>query len=513
MTDGRHIAFTSGAAVELQADYVVVGSGAGGSAAALVLARAGYNVAIVEAGPWRVPDDYPKSMYGCLRDMMDTWSTKVARGDSIMPIVQASLVGGTTVINSSIVVRTPGDVIADWSEQHGLGDVFTVDNIGAAQDRIERELQVTPSDQAEAFGRSSEMMLAAMRARGMEAHPTNRNVANCKGVNQCLQGCSNRRKRSTNLDWIPEVMQRGGTVLSCAPVGRILIKNGRALGATGRFKHPTTHRKGAHFTVRAKRGVLVAASATGSAPLLQKSGYKHPALGEGWRAHPGAGVFGVYPDRVDQPLGPSQGTASIHHRKDIGIKLESLSLPLEVVAGRLSGGSRELVSRLENFGHLAMWITAVRADAVGRIRHSLIGPPSIRYRPTLRDLDRLRRGCALVARLHFDCGATAVLPGVYGLPFSIGPDDVDLIENAPMDNRAWTWVISHLFGGAVMGASSANSVVGADMHVRGVRGLHVVDAAALPTTLGVNPQHTIMAVATVIAQRLANEEKLHGQAD
>ena len=209
---------------------------------------------------------------------------------------------------------------------------------------------------------------------------------------------------------------------------------------------------------------------------------------------------------------PSQGTASIHHRKDIGIKLESLSLPLEVVAGRLSGGSTELVRRLENFGHLAMWVTAVRADAVGRIRHSVFGPPSIQYKPTLKDLDRLRRGCALVARLHFDSGATAVLPGVYGLPFSIGPDEVDLIENAPMDNRAWTWVISHLFGGAVMGANSATSVVAEDMHVRGVRNLHVVDAAALPTTLGVNPQHALRAVAQVVADRLANEEKIHAKA-
>ncbi len=501
---GAHLAYQEGASVQFSSDYVVVGSGAGGAAAAVMLARAGYSVTIVESGPWRVPDDYPSSMYGCLRDMFDSWGTKVARGDSLMPVIQANVVGGTTVINSSIVVRTPGDVLQDWREQHGLGDVFTEAAIGAAQDRIEDELKVTPSNQAEAFGASSQMLLDALRRRGLEGHPTDRNVHNCRGVNRCLQGCRSRRKRSTNLDWIPEVMDRGGTVMSCAPAERILIARGRATGVTGRFRHPVTRSNGASFRIAADRGVLVAASATGTAPLLQRSGYRHRALGQGWRAHPGAGVFGVYRDRIDQPIGPSQGTASIHHRRDIGIKLESLTLPLEVVAGRLSGGGIELVRRLEKFSHLAMWVTAVRADAVGTINAGLFGT-SIRYKPTLKDVDRLRRGCALLARMHFESGAEAVLPGIHGLPYSIGPDEIDLIENAPTNNKAYTWVISHLFGGAVMGDNPQRSVVGKDLHVRGVRGLHVVDAAALPTTLGVNPQHTIMAVAQVIADRLAND--------
>ena len=55
-----------------------------------------------------------------------------------------------------------------------------------------------------------------------------------------------------------------------------------------------------------------------------------------------------------------------------------------------------------------------------------------------------------------------------------------------------------------MGADPSRSVVAPDLAVRGVRGLHVVDASALPTTLGVNPQLTIMAVARVAAERIAN---------
>ena len=189
----------------------------------------------------------------------------------------------------------------------------------------------------------------------------------------------------------------------------------------------------------------------------------------------------------------------VRHRK------RNLALPLELVAGRTSGAGQTLVDRLHDTRRQAIWITAVRAEAVGRCKAGFLGQAAISYRPTHNDLVALRRGTRLLAQLHFESGATRVRPGIYGLPFEIGPDQLRLLDEAPLDNRAWTWVLSHLFGGAVMGADPQRSVVAPDLHVRGVRGLHVACAAALPSTLGVNPQHTIMAVARILATRLANE--------
>jgi hypothetical protein len=60
-----HLSFQPGKSpVEVEVDYVVVGSGAGGATAAVTLARGGAQVAVVEAGPWRDPEDYPRSVCG-----------------------------------------------------------------------------------------------------------------------------------------------------------------------------------------------------------------------------------------------------------------------------------------------------------------------------------------------------------------------------------------------------------------------------------------------------------------
>lgn len=505
---GRHIAFQEGAAQSFDADYVVAGSGAGGAAAAITLARAGFKVALVEAGPWRDPEDYPSSMYGTMRDMFTDWGQLVAMGnplggDAIIPIVQAKLVGGTPVINSAIVVRTPGDVLDDWRERFGVGDVFNEQTIGAKQDQIERELSVTTTPLS-IMGKTGATMLEALHKRGVEGHAIDRNVlAECEGVMQCLQGCKRRNKRTANFLWIPEMKdQHGGLVLSCAPVDKVLMENGQAVGVTGRWLHPQTRQKGATFTVRAKKAVLVAASATGSAPLLQRSGIKLPALGEGWRAHPGAGVVGVYPDAMDMHKGPSQAVASLHYRKDVGIKLEHLSLPLELFAARVGGAGQTLVHKLEEYRRCAMWVSAVRADAVGTVKLNWLGNTSVQYQPTKKDIERLRKGSKIIAEMHFASGAEKVWPGIFGMKGEIGPDEIDLFDNAPLDNRNYTWVLSHLFGGCTVGKDPQTSVVAPDLHVRGVKNLHVVDAAVIPTTLGVNPQHTIMALAMVTAERL-----------
>ena len=115
---------------------------------------------------------------------------------------------------------------------------------------------------------------------------------------------------------------------------------------------------------------------------------------------------------------------------------------------------------------------------------------------------RFRRGIQLVAKLHFAAGARAVIPCIYGMPYKLTQDTVHLLDDAPLDPRAYVAVLSHLFGGCVMGKDARTSVCDPQGRVRGTKGLVVADASVIPTTLGVNPQHTIMALAMLRAEEL-----------
>ena len=498
-----HVAFRPrGEDLEADFDFVVVGSGAGGAAAAITLARAGCSVALVEAGAWRMPEDYPASMTGNFRDLMDEWGSQVTMGKALWPVVQARTVGGTTVINSAICVRTPKDIFERWRREHGID--------GLEQAVADKQLQLEKDLSAEvvpevAWGLSNTLAFKGERALGWaDPHPMMRYVKGCVGAGRCLQGCRAGKKQSVNVVFVPELLTRGGTLVSCAPVDRVLLEGTRAVGVRGRFQHPESRAFGATFTLRARKGVVVAASVTHSPVLLMRSGLKLKALGHFFRAHPGTGVFGVYDEPVDMNVGATQGWASVAFRDDPGLKLETLAIPPELVASRLPGGGTQLMQRLTEYRHLAMWCHAVRAESAGVVKASLFGKtPVVHYSLDEKDMLRFRRGMVLLAQQHFAAGARKIIPGISGLPYELGPDQVHVLENGPLDPRKYVAILSHLFGGCVMGKDESRSVVDENGRVHGHQQLYVADASVIPTNLGVNPQHTIMGLAQVFAERMA----------
>ena len=104
----------------------------------------------------------------------------------------------------------------------------------------------------------------------------------------------------------------------------------------------------------------------------------------------------------------------------------------------------------------------------------------------------------------FEAGAREVWPGVYGAPSVLRSiDEVKLLEEGPVEPRSYSFIATHLFGAARMGPDPSSSVVGPEFGVHGVEGLYVVDSSVFPTNLGVNPQHTIMAMSRLASHRLA----------
>ena len=147
-------------------------------------------------------------------------------------------------------------------------------------------------------------------------------------------------------------------------------------------------------------------------------------------------------------------------------------------------------------------VHTVRAESVGSVRPGLGGAPVVTYTLDRDDMLKLREALKAIARMHVAAGARALVPCVGGLPIVIRPDQIGLLDDASLDPRSYVAILSHLFGGCVMGADPARSVCDAAGRVRGYEALHVADASVIPTNLGVNPQHTIMGLATMFAETM-----------
>jgi choline dehydrogenase-like flavoprotein len=129
----------------------------------------------------------------------------------------------------------------------------------------------------------------------------------------------------------------------------------------------------------------------------------------------------------------------------------------------------------------------------------------VRYTLGEDDLRTTRKALALIARLLFDAGAREVWPGVYGVPSVLrSVDQVKLLDDAPLEPRSYNFIATHLFGAARMGPDPSHAVVDTDFRVHGVEGLYVIDSSVFPTNLGVNPQHSIMAMSRLASTRLAS---------
>lgn len=481
-------------------DFVVVGSGAAGAVAAHTLTRAGFAVAIVEEGPWVKTREFGDKVSEAFTRMYRDAGTQVLEGHAYVPLIQGRCVGGSTVMNSAIAHRTPEDVLAEWDERFGLGAHISSRALEPHFEALEHELNAHAVDDA-VLGENNRLFLDEAKHEGLPAGKMRRYERNCRGSGRCVTGCPNAAKQGMNVSYVPWALALGARIYCSCRVERVVVEGGRARGVLAR-----TTGEGAARSVhlRARRGVLVAASTVQTPNVLRRSGLRARAIGQHFQCHPGFGLGGVFDQPVTMSFGATQGAESTHLRRTERIKLETIAMPPELAAVRIPGIGHDLMRRMGVFSNLAVWAVVVRAEAEGTVRAGWGGRDKVRLDFTRRDVERTRKGTAILARMMFEAGAREVWPGIYGLPGILtSPDQVRLIEEAPADSRLFSMITTHLFGAARMGLEPGASVVGPDFQAHEARGLWVVDSSVFPTNLGVNPQHSIMAMSRLAATRIA----------
>jgi choline dehydrogenase-like flavoprotein len=482
-------------AAGLDVDVVVVGSGAGGAVVAAELAEAGLSVAVLEEGEHYRTEDFTTSTLDALRLMYRDAGASVALGRAPIQYSEGRCVGGSTTINGAMAFRAHERVLAEWTERSGISDL--IGELDPHYGRVERFLSVRPQD-PDAGGRDQELLLAGARKLGWRTVQDDRAQVHCMGCNVCTWGCPTGAKQSTLVSYLPRALTFGADVWSGCRVSRVIFDGKRAVGVRASVTDDSGVRE---VEVRARR-VVVSAGAIQTPFLLARSGLRTPSgrLGHGLTLHPGAAITAVFDERVDGWKGAHQ-THQVREFEPDGIVLAAVNVPPAIVGWSLPIPLTDIPGVMDGYPTMVTSGMLVEDTGSGRVR--AVGDHAVAtYRLTDRDAAAVQRATGLLGELLFAAGARTLYLPVDGVG-AVG--DMDGLRRAlhdPVAAERMTLTTVHLMGTAAMGVDASRSVCDAFGAVHDTAGLFVADASLFPGPVGINPQLTIMALATRAAARI-----------
>jgi choline dehydrogenase-like flavoprotein len=481
-------------------DVAIVGSGAGGAVAAAILAEAGLDVLVLEAGPYLDRRTYPDEPLEALRTLYRDGGLTVAEGFPAIPTPVGRAVGGTTVINSGTCFRAPDPVLERWRTESGIPWTTELDPDYAAAEEM---LAVEPVD-PERMGRNGQLLLEGAEALGVSHHPLRRNAGRCIECSSCPFGCRLDAKRAMHVSYLPRAVAAGARVRAGVEALRVSLEDGAARGlecAAG-LADPLARRP-RPYTVRARHAVISAGGAFGTPELLLRSGIRSRSgeLGHNLRIHPACWVGAHFDQEVRGWDGVMQSYAVDEWSKE-GLLLEATFTPLAFGGHWLPGVGEEHQQRLASYGHLASTGVHLSDTSRGRVGVAADGSLRITYRLNRADASRLTFGIARAAELFYAAGAREVYPQIGGVAM-IPRDRVADLDTRPPPPRRLRLEAFHPLGTARMDADQDRGVVGPDGAVHGYDRLYVADGSLFPSSIGVNPMMTIVAMASRVASGLA----------
>ncbi|HWF54554.1 MAG TPA: GMC family oxidoreductase [Solirubrobacteraceae bacterium] len=501
-----------------EVDMVIVGAGAGGSTLAQRLARRGWRIVILEAGPFWDPDeDWVSDEAG--QHKLYWTAPRVIGGEDPVELGKNNSgrgVGGSMIHYAGYTPRFhPSDFATQTSDGVGADWPITYEELKPHYERVERELPVAGQDwpwgdphtyphAAHPISGAAEVAREGARQAGitMRVGPvgiTNGvfgNRPHCIYRGFCLQGCKVNAKASPYVTHLPDALAHGVEVRAGSQATRIEVDD------TGSCTGVTYAREGRERFQRAS-AVTVAGYSIETPRLLLNSttarfphglANGHDQVGRYVMVQGAPQVAGRFPQLCHQYKAPPPEISSeqfyetdAHRGFARGFSIQTVGpLPIAWAEHVLADGhwGHALREYMRDYNH---WTTLgllceLLPQPENRVtladEHDEHGVPVAHLAYTQCDNDRanIAYGKKILERIWEAAGAQDTLA---------------------IDRYA------HLVGGCRMGTGPENSVIDADHRAWGIPNLFVCDGSVMPTQGAANPALTIMALASRLAGRLA----------
>ncbi len=517
-------------------DYVVIGSGFGGSVSALRLAEKGYSVAVLEKGKRYRPEDFGKTSWDLGKYLwmpgLGMYGIQMLTLFKHVLVLHGGGVGGGSLVYANQLLVPPDEVFAkpEW----GPGDWKA--KLAPHYAEARRMLGANPSP---TIGRADEVLRdVGIELRGEDTFHVNDvgiffgkpdetvkdpyfggagpDRTGCTHCGACMVGCPVGAKNTLDRNYLYLAEKLGVHIIPETEVTAVRPSNDGYEVITHRstgFRHP---RK----TFNA-RGVVFSGGVMGSVPLLMRCKSK------GW-----------LPDISDR-LGTFIRTNS---ESILSVDSDDRSVDwndqIVITSGIYADDSTHIEMVRYNKGSDVLFgLLTVLTDGGGRIPRLLRLLGNIVRHP-LRFLKALwlpgqaaRNSVLLVmqtdeSHLNFDYKRRWSRLGGHGMASNVPPGQERVRSYIPVANQVarmmaarmkgqpktmWSEALlnapttAHILGGCGMGESPEKGVVSFSGEVFGYPNLYVADGSVVPANLAVNPSLTITALSEYIMSQVPNK--------
>ncbi|HWP05138.1 MAG TPA: GMC family oxidoreductase [Polyangiaceae bacterium] len=511
-------------------DFVVIGSGFGGSVSAMRLAQKGYRVAVLEVGKRWQPADFPRTNWNAFKYL---WAPRlrcfgiqrITLLKGVM-VLHGSGVGGGSLVYANTLMRPADEVFDDpsWGTA-----VAWKSELGAHYETARRMLGVTQNPALEAGEEALRRVSARMGAEA-SFHATEVGVyfgksgvtvpdpyfsgagparTGCTLCGGCMVGCRFGAKNTLDKNYLYFAEQWGARVFPETRATRIIPSDN---GYEIETESSTTWLAPKRRRFRASR-VVVAAGVLGTVELLLKNRDIHrtlpnlsACLGERVRTN-GESLLGATSFDAHRDLARGIAIGAAFHPNSL-TKIQSVRYP------RGSGAMRLLGVPLTPDGSWVtrplklMWRIVTRLLSILRLWTVFDWARSTVILLVMQTIDqhlRLRLGRSLFTRRPRLQGAPTDKPVPSYLP--VAQEAAQILaqeihgepQNVVSEVLLRTPATAHILGGCAIAPTAATGVIDTRHQVFGYPGLYVCDGSVIPGNLGVNPSLTI----TALAERFA----------
>jgi cholesterol oxidase len=520
-------------------DYVVIGSGFGGSVASLRLAEKGYSVCIIEKGRRFGKEDFPETNWKLwkwfwLPRIHFSGIQQLSLLNDVL-ILSGTGVGGGSLVYCAVLLEPPDSFYQDpvWA---GLGKDWKStlapfykkarEMLGVGQNPRLWESDKILQDYAKEIGREDHFKPTEVGIFFGEPGVTvpdpyfngkGPERTGCDHKGHCMVGCKNGGKNSLDRNYLYLAENLGVKIIpETEAIGIEQGDNGEYLVATRRSMGLF---RGGKNKIKA-RGVVMAAGALGTNKLLMeckrvgtlpklsdqlgKVGRTNSEVLAGARARSSQEKYcqgiaitsSLFVDDVThiEPVRYPEGSNAMYWLSSLATDGGSRIIrPLKYMLNCLTH-PMDFFRSLSPFGFarkavilLVMQTLDNRLEFVWKRRFWF---PFCR---TLTSKSTEKRTPSYIPAANE--AAKGVAKRINGMPINA---ITEVLFNIPIS--------AHILGGCVMGKDKNHGVVNSRGEVFGYENMYIVDGSIIPANLGVNPSLTITALAEYILSKIAKKE-------